>query len=169
MPVKKGTNWLKVCILTLTGLVIVGAIVYFVMSEGLLEKNEEDVDAYVYTGRESYWYSTYLRSDGQKSATSYDYSYRNSYSYLGDNNVKQWDYMKKQWSYTYGYTAPVPDAPEPEVEAPVAKKKYVAPVSYYTYTGRDSTWYSSYLKWDGTGYRTSYDTSYRNSYSYVAS
>ena len=40
------------------------------------------------TGRESDWYSQYLKSDGPRTETSYDYSYRNSYSYISYNEIR---------------------------------------------------------------------------------
>ena len=59
---------------------------------------------YVYTGRDSYWYSAYLRSDGAGTYTSYDYKYRNSYSYdTSKGDVHQWNYTNRNWNTTYGY------------------------------------------------------------------
>ena len=90
-----------------------------------------------YTGRDSTWVSSTLRDDGP-GYTSYDYTYRNSYSYCSSctHSVQQWDYAYDRW---------VP--------------------RYTQYDGGDSRWYSSTLRDDGPGY-TSYDYTYRNSYSY---
>jgi len=113
-----------------------------------------DTSNYVYTGSDSSWYSTSLKSDGTGLRTSYDSVYRNSYSYISTENVKQWNYESSTWTYTYGYVSP-------------SESVKSNTDSNYVYTGQDSTWYSSTLRSDGTGSVTSYDTSYRNSYSYI--
>ena len=94
-----------------------------------------------YTGSQSTWYSSSLNSDSYPArgvaGTSYDYTYRNSYSYDATNSaIYKWDYAYDAWNSTRAY-----------------------------YTGGDSTWYSGTLQSDGYGY-TSYDYTYRNSYSY---
>ena len=100
---------------------------------------------YSYTGTDSSWYSPTLQSDGY-GYTSYDYSYRNSYSYQSSSgDVVQWDYSISDWNNT-------------------TPSYYHS--GYYTYTGVDSTWYSPSLQSDGYNTNTSYDYSYRNSYSY---
>jgi len=111
--------------------------------------SDEDIKEYIYTGRDSTWYSKYLESDEKGMRTSYDFSYRNSYSYISADNVRQWNYKTESWDYTYGYQG--------------------TSTSSYAYTGKDSDWYSSSLVSDGGVLRTSYDTRYKNSYSYISS
>ena len=93
-----------------------------------------------YTGEASTWYSSTLDSDSSYSAvggTSYDYTYRTSYSCDNSNSeIYKWDYAYDSWNTSRAY-----------------------------YTGAESTWYASTLVDDGPGY-TSYDYTYRNSYSY---
>jgi len=84
-------------------------------------------NTYIYTGKDSDWKSVYLLSDGEGFNTSYDRMYRNSYSYISLNNVRQWNYQTNSWSYTYGYV-------------PTAQSKYVP--ATYVYTGQDSDFYS---------------------------
>lgn len=92
-----------------------------------------------YNGQRSTWYAPTLQDDGP-GYTSYDYTYRNSYSYdSSSSEVYKWDYAYDSWNSSRSY-----------------------------YTGGDSTWYASTLRDDGPGY-TSYDYTYRNSYSYEAS
>ena len=77
-------------------LTIIAAIVFpMVLGGGRGEIWNYNSDGYIYTGSDSSWYSSYLRSDGSGTETSYDYSYRNSYSYIGSGNVKQWNYQYK--------------------------------------------------------------------------
>jgi len=93
-----------------------------------------------YTGRASTWYSSSLDRDTTYDYTSYDYTYRNSYSYDSSNaEVYKWDYAYDAWNISRSY-----------------------------YDGSASTWYASTLRDDGPGY-TSYDYTYRNSYSYDSS
>ena len=53
----------------------------------------------------SYWYSSTLRSDGSSTGTSYDSTYRASYSYDGvQSDVHKWNYGTSTWEkcqYTY--------------------------------------------------------------------
>jgi len=98
-----------------------------------------------YTGADSTWVSSTLDSDHSPSraigGTSYDYTYRNSYSYSSSTgNVYKWDYALNSWNYTL-------------------------PV----YDGGDSTWFSSTLQRDSYSDYTSYDWTYMNSYSYDTS
>jgi hypothetical protein len=104
---------------------------------------------YIYTGKDSDWFSSYLVADGDQpdTPTSYDISYRNSYSYISEGNVRQWNYLTSTWSYTYGYDT-----------------KQV--LGDYLYTGTDSDISSKYLQQDPQ-LDTSYDYLYRNSYSYI--
>jgi hypothetical protein len=122
--------WLALCACLLAG-TCVGILVGkfgFGSSEELDDENRKILvpNTYVYSGKDSDWYSVYLISDGKGLPTSYDKMYRNSYSYISANNVRQWNYQTNSWSYTYGYVAPNP--------------KYVN--ESYIYTGRDSYWYS---------------------------
>ena len=55
---------------------------------------------YTYTGTDSTWFSPTLRSDGY-GYTSYDYTYRNSYSYdVSTSDVVKWDYATNDWNVT---------------------------------------------------------------------
>ena len=94
----------------------------------------------IYDGSKSTWYSSSLYTDDDNKNTSYDYTYLNSYSY--DTNaelVYQWDYAYDDWNTTNSY-----------------------------YTGRESNWDSASLYSDGDNVTTSYDYTYRNSYSYAS-
>ena len=100
--------------------------------------------SYYYMPFRGSWYSSSLRATGgyydYANRISYDYSYRNSYSYSSSGKVYQWDYCYDAWN-----------------------------TSRSLYTGKNSTWYSSTLRSSrepGYGEETSYDYTYRNSYSY---
>jgi hypothetical protein len=99
----------------------------------------------------SYWYSSSLRDDGYNTNTSYDYSYRASYSYDRTNSdVHKWNYSTSSWQQ-----CPNTYCGETSTSVP--------PNESYT---ASSYWYSPSLSSDGYNTNTSYDYSYRASYSY---
>ena len=104
----------------------------------------------------SYWYSSTLSSDGNGS-TSYDSTYRASYSYDSSNSdVHTWNYSSSSWDQCPNTYCGSVGSSSPPSEGSVTT---YAPESY---------WYSSTLSSDGNG-STSYDYTYRASYSYDSS
>ena len=51
------------------------------------DKVYDGSNTYIYTGKDSNWYSQYLVEDCYNSNTSYDKYYRNSYNYQTNNDT----------------------------------------------------------------------------------
>lgn len=96
---------------------------------------------YYYNPYKSKFYSSTLREDRSSNSKSYDYTYRNSYSYRSwQRRVFQWDYAYDQ----FNTTRPL-------------------------YTGNQGNgFWSTYLTQDRRNPTKSYDNRYLNSYSYRA-
>ena len=58
---------------------------------------------YFYDGTASHWNAQTLRWDGKGTETSYDWTYKNSYSYSDDGKVYMMDYCYDQWNTSRAY------------------------------------------------------------------